>query len=464
MALAMYNTLTRKKDVFEPLREGEVRIYTCGPTIYDAPHIGNLRAFVFYDALVRLLRFRGYEVKHVMNLTDVDDKTIRASRETGVPLREHTDRIASLFFENLETLGCRGADVYPRATETVPQMVDLIKRLRDKGHTYEMEGSTYFRVDSFPGYGKLSGFDPKELKAGARIDADEYEKEGASDFVLWKAWKEEDGDVYWETDLGKGRPGWHIECSTMALEHLGDTLDIHGGGVDLIFPHHENEIAQAEAATGKPFVRTWLHNGWLLSEGRKMSKSLKNDYVLSDIQAKGFTGLDLRYFFLTNHYRQQFNFTLEGLEAAAAALKRLRDFQRRLSEAGEGEERPGIAEAAARARARFVETLEDDVNTAGAIGDLHAFVGEVNRMAGAQALSASDARAVRDVLADADEVLGVLGSGEADVPEEIREMARERDRARASRDFERADALRDEIRARGYRLEDTPKGPRLKKA
>ncbi|MHC5079436.1 MAG: cysteine--tRNA ligase [Planctomycetota bacterium] len=464
MSLHLYNTLTRKREPFTPLKPGRVSIYTCGPTIYGPPQIGNLRAFVFYDILVRTLETSGLQVDHVMNVTDVDDKTIRTSREKGMSLKAFTEEIAEDFFRQLKALRCRPASHYPRATESIPEMVSLIETLREKGHTYEMGGSTYFRVESFSGYGKLSGFDIKELKAGARVDADEYEKEGASDFALWKGWQEEDGEVYWETALGKGRPGWHIECSAMALKHLGETLDIHGGGSDLIFPHHENEIAQSEAATGKPFVRYWLHNGWLLSEGKKMSKSLKNYYVLSDIEARGYTGVDLRYFFLTNQYRQQFNFTWKGMAGAAAALARIRDFFTRLSEAEGEADLPQVEASVAKALGHYREAMDDDLNTAEALGAVHSLMTEVNRLGGAESLSRSDAARVRTALLDMDRVLALLPQEGEAIPEEIQALARERLEARTRGDYTRADALRDQIKALGYVLEDTPKGPRLKKA
>jgi cysteinyl-tRNA synthetase len=464
MALVFYNTLMRMKQPFAPLREGEATIYTCGPTIYAPAQIGNLRAFVFYDLLVRVLRERGYRVRHVMNLTDVDDKTIRAAREAGVSLRAHTDRVAEVFFRDLDALRVVRAERYPRATEHVPQMVDLIRRLRDRGMTYESGGSTYFRISSFPAYGRLSGFRTDELKAGARVDADEYDKEGASDFVLWKAWKPEDGDVAWDTEIGRGRPGWHIECSAMSMAYLGETLDIHGGGVDLVFPHHENEIAQSEGATGKPFVRFWLHNGWLLSEGKKMSKSLKNYFVLSDIEARGFTGEDLRHFFHTNHYRQQFNFTWEGLSGAAAALSRLRDFYRRLGEADAPADEPGLDGLLESARERFDAALDDDLNAPEALGALHGLAGEVNKRLERGALSRAGGARVKALLDRFDRVLGFLPPRREEAPEAVRALAAEREQARARRDFAASDELRRRIRGLGYLVEDTPKGPRLKKA
>jgi cysteinyl-tRNA synthetase len=463
VGLKLYNTMTRRKQDFTPLEEGKVSIYTCGPTIYAPPQIGNWRAFVFYDVLVRYLSRSGFEVTHVMNLTDVDDKTIRASRAAKVPLRQFTDGMAEDFFRDLDALNCRRATEYPRATENIPQMVKIISKLAEKGHTYQSGGSTYFRVNSFAGYGKLSGFDVNELKPGARIDSDAYEKEGAADFALWKGWTEGDGDVFWETEFGKGRPGWHIECSAMSMDRLGETIDIHGGGSDLVFPHHENEVAQSEAATGKPFVRFWLHNGWLLSDGKKMSKSLHNYYVLSDVEARNFSALDLRYFYLTTHYRQQFNFTWEGIEAAASARSRIADFVRRLSEAGESASAPSVEALLVTASKGLEDAMEDDLNTAEALGSLHAFIGEVNRLGGPETLDLASAGRIRDLVSAFDEVLGILPGEEEPIPEEVTKLAQERQEARRSREFGRADEIRHLLESMGYTVEDTPRGPRVKK-
>ena len=326
-----FNTLTRKKEVFKPLDEGKVKIYTCGPTVYDFAHIGNFRAFLFEDLLKRWLIQRGFKVTHVMNLTDIDDKTIKGSQTQKVPLRQFTEFYVKAFFEDIKALNIQPADVYPKATDHIPEMVALIKTLMAKGIAYKGEdGSIYYAISKFPDYGKLSKIKPAELKAGARVSQDEYTKEEAQDFAVWKAWTLEDGDVFWETELGKGRPGWHIECTAMSLRYLGETLDIHAGGVDLIFPHHENEIAQSESLTGKLFSRFWLHAEFLMVEGQKMSKSLGNYYTLRDLVAKGHAPEAIRYLLASVPYRKSLNFTMDGLKAAAVAIDRLRNFKLRL--------------------------------------------------------------------------------------------------------------------------------------
>jgi cysteinyl-tRNA synthetase len=462
--LSIYNTLTRKQERFEPIQPDVVTIYTCGPTVYDRAQIGNLRAFVCYDILVRTLAASGYEVRHVMNLTDVDDKTIRRSREEGIPLGELTQRYIDIFFEDLAKLNIRKAWKYPRATENIPQMVRLVKKLTDRGLTYESGGSVYFRIAEFPGYGKLSGTEVRTLRAGARVDSDEYEKEDASDFVLWKGWREEDGDVFWETEVGKGRPGWHIECSAMAMDFLGETVDMHGGGMDLVFPHHENEIAQSEGATGKPFVRVWVHNGWLLADGKKMSKSLGNYHVLEDIEAMGFDALDLRYFFLTNHYRQQFNFTREGIEASARARRRLVDFRQRLDEPRTAGPAGEATEAARAGLDAFRAALSDDLATPAALGEVHNLMGEANRLESAGNLTGEGAVAIREALDEMDEVLAVLPQrAEAALSAEEADLLEQRKDAREAKNFSLADKLRDTLKERGIVVEDTPSGQRWKR-
>ncbi|HLE61127.1 MAG TPA: cysteine--tRNA ligase, partial [Thermoanaerobaculaceae bacterium] len=323
------NTLSRRLETLEPLEMGHVRIYTCGPTVYNFPHIGNYRTFLFEDVLCRTLKTFGYRVTQVMNLTDIDDKTINGAAAEGISLREFTDRYVAAFFEDIDTLGVERAEHYPRATEWIPQMVELVQRLTERGHTYVQDGSTYFRIASFPGYGKLSGIDVAQVRAGARVDADEYEKEDVRDFVLWKAPKE--GEPFWDTPLGPGRPGWHLECSAMSMGLLGESFDIHAGGVDNIFPHHENEVAQSEGATGKPFVHTWLHAEHLFVEGQKMAKSLGNFYTLRDLLEKGHDPLAIRYLLISVPYRQKLNFTFDGLHAAAAGIERVGNTLRRLA-------------------------------------------------------------------------------------------------------------------------------------
>ncbi|HRI89066.1 MAG TPA: cysteine--tRNA ligase, partial [Candidatus Hydrogenedentes bacterium] len=334
MPIRFFNTLTRTKEVFEPANPPHVGLYTCGPTVYNFAHIGNLRTFLFEDLLRRHLKYRGYEVNHVMNLTDVEDKIIRTCRETGESLKSLTGRYSQAFFEDLDTLGAERAEAYPAATDHVAEMVELIKKLRDNGHTYEVNGSIYFKLSTFPQYGQLSKFKMDELKSGAsgRVDSDEYETEDARDFALWKAYDENDGAVFWETELGKGRPGWHIECSCMSMKYLGESFDIHCGGIDNMFPHHENEIAQSEAATGKPFVKYWLHSAHLFVDGRKMSKSFGNFYTLRDLLEKGHDPKAIRWTLIATHYRQPSNFTFDALEAANESLRRIRDFRGRLGE------------------------------------------------------------------------------------------------------------------------------------
>ena len=329
--ISFTNTETRRKEEFKELVKGKVTMYTCGPTVYNFAHIGNFRAILTYDLAKRWLRSRGYEVKHVMNITDVDDKTIRDSRKEGTELRKFTERYAQCFFEDCRALRVQPPEVTPRATDHIKEMLDLIQILMDKGIAYQGEdGSVYFAIEKYEPYGKLSHLKERELKVGARVQSDEYDKESISDFALWKKWVPADGPVKWESPWGPGRPGWHLECSVMARKYLGDTIDLHMGGEDLIFPHHENEIAQSEAATGKPFVRYWVHNGYLMVEGKKMSKSAGNFYTLRDIFEKGYTGREVRFLLLSTYYRQAFNFTFEGLHAARSALSRLDDLREAL--------------------------------------------------------------------------------------------------------------------------------------
>src|SRR5258705_4462847 len=328
MALRFYNTLTRQDEEFVPLRAGEVRLYTCGPTVYDYAHIGNFRTYLWEDLLRRYLRYRGYRVTQAMNLTDVDDKTIANAREAGLTLEDYTRKYIHAFFEDVEALGIEKAEHYPRATAYIPQMARLIRRLQDKGHLYDSRGSLYFRISTFPGYGRLSGVDPAAAAGQTRIDSDEYEKDNPRDFAVWKAAR--DDEPSWDTEVGRGRPGWHIEFSAMSMELLGETFDIHTGGVDNVFPHHENEIAQSEAATGKPFVRYWMHAAHLIVDGEKMSKSKGNFHTLRDLAARGFDLRAIRYLLLSVHYRKPLNFTFEGLSQCAAALGRLDDLSLRL--------------------------------------------------------------------------------------------------------------------------------------
>jgi len=460
-----FNTLTRKKEKFVPLEKGKVKMYTCGPTVYDFAHIGNFRAFIFEDILRRWLEYRGFKVTQVMNLTDVDDRTIEASRKLGIPLQKHTARYIKAFFEDIAALNIERAEYYPRATEHIPEMVELIKKLIEKGYAYKSEdGSIYYDVSKFKDYGKLSKIKVKELKPGARVKVQEYAKEEACDFVLWKAWDEEDGNVFWETEIGKGRPGWHIECSTMAMKYLGETLDIHSGGVDLIFPHHENEIAQSEAATGKKFVNYWLHNEHLLVEGRRMAKRFGNYYTLRDLIRMGHDPIAVRYLLMSTHYRQQLNFTFEGLEAAKNAVERLRNFVHRLLEAdgkGCGEK---IKQLMNLVQGEFCKAMDDDLNIGVALAALFDFVREVNNLLDNNMLSREEAKEVYNLMMDFDKVLGVIGEvkKEEKLPKEAEELIRKREEARKAKDWEKADKIREQLKAMGIIIEDTPKGVRWK--
>jgi len=458
--LRLFNTLTRRKEKFTPLEEGKVGMYTCGPTVYDYAHIGNFRAFVFEDLLKRWLEHRGFKVKHVMNLTDVDDKTIKGSQKQGVPLGEFTERYAEAFFEDIKALNVEPATVYPRATEHIPEMINLVKTLLAKGYAYKaQDGSIYFAISKFPAYGKLSHIKVQELKAGARVKTDEYAKEEAQDFALWKTWTPEDGDVFWETDLGKGRPGWHIECSAMSMRYLGETFDIHCGGIDNMFPHHENEIAQSEAATGKKFVLYWLHNEHLQVEGKKMAKKLGNYYTLRDLLKQGYDPIAIRYLLLSTHYRQQFNFTFEGLEAAKGAVERLRNFVRRLQDAdGEGDNAQ-VAELLRLVQENFGCAMDDDLNISVALAALFDFVREVNNLLDEGAVSRSEAEAAGRFMADLDKVLGVIGKVETEaLPKEAEELIAKREEARKAKDWATADALRLKLKDMGVVVEDTAQG------
>ena len=466
MAIRFFNTLTRTKETFETLDPGKVRMYTCGPTVYNPATIGNFRAFVAQDLLKRYLKYRGFAVYHVMNITDVEDKIIRACRESGESLPSLTQRYIDIFLSDLDTLNVQHADVLPRATEHIAEMVGLVKTLKDKGHTYEANGSTYFRLSTFPQYGRLSHFNMAELESGAsgRVDKDEYGTEDARDFALWKAYVLEDGEVYWDTEIGKGRPGWHLECSCMSMKYLGETFDIHCGGVDLIFPHHENEIAQSEAATEQPFARYWIHNAHLMVEGRKMSKSLGNVYTLGELLEKGYDPRAIRWVLMSTQYRQPSNFTFDALDAARESLRRISDFRRRLDGAhGQGFDLVSETEACEQA---FTDALDDDLNISGALAAVFDFIRDTNKLLDSGELSAEGAQRASALLDRLDAVTGLFAreDGGDDVPEAIVALVNERAQARRDRNFARADAIRDELAASGWLLEDTPDGARVKRA
>jgi cysteinyl-tRNA synthetase len=467
MGVSFHNSLTRQIEPFEQLEPGKVRMYSCGPTVYDFAHIGNWRANLFVDLLRRYLEYRGFETHHVMNLTDVDNKTINGARERGVSLSDYTGPFVEAFFDDLDTLRIRRAHLYPRATEHVEGMIGLIVKLEEKGMAYRSEGSVYYAVDRFQGYGKLSRVDVSELRTGVGVDADEYEKEEARDFVLWKGRKPEDGDVYWESPFGEGRPGWHLECSAMSDHYLQVPFDIHTGGVDLLFPHHENEIAQTEGATGSVPARFWLHNEHLLVEGQKMSKSLGNQFTLRDLLDLGADPVAIRYLLMGTHYRQQLNFRRAGLAAAAASVERLRAAARLWRERVERKDDPGALVEDAKAvaeetTAAFIAAMDADLNISEGLSAVFDLVRRGNALLD-EGLGANGAEELLDALAGFDDVLDVVEEGDQSaLPDDLREAIEHREEARRNKEWAEADRLREELLDAGVVVEDTPDGPRWK--
>ena len=464
--MKFFNTLSGKVEEFKPLRESEVGMYTCGPTVYGFAHIGNFRAFVFEDLLRRFLEFKGFRVKHVMNLTDVDDKTIAGARAEGKRLDDFTGKYIQAFQEDLKALNILPPNhpaEQPRATREIPAMRALIENLIKKGMAYEKDGSVYYRVSGFPGYGKLSKKKLEQNIQGVRVEADEYEKEEGADFALWK--KAKVGEPAWDSPWGAGRPGWHLECSAMSMKYLGETFDIHAGGEDLIFPHHENEIAQSEGATGKPFVRYWLHCRFLLVNGEKMSKSKGNFYTLRDLLAKGYDPFQIRYVLISNHYRQPLNFTLQGLAAAKEALERLDHFYARVTEGGEGKEKGGEARDEGRGKKifqralnRFDETLSNDLGISEALAALFDAVREANQEMDRENFSAADSEAAQQFLEKVDSVLGLGLSADSQIPEAVAHLLKEREAARRRKDFAQSDKIRSEIQQWGWLVKDGKPG------
>ncbi len=456
------NTLSGLVEDFQPLTPGQVKLYTCGPTVYDYAHIGNYRAYLFEDLLKRFLQLAGFRVTHIMNITDVDDKTIRGAKARGESLRDYTEIYTRSFFEDIRALNMLPADHYPRATDHIPEMARLVRGLLDKGFAYEKDGSIYFSIAKFPSYGRLSKIDLSNLSPGQRVEADEYEKENVHDFALWKKAKE--GEPFWDVGLGPGRPGWHIECSAMSAAYLGETFDIHCGGVDNIFPHHENEIAQSEAFSGKTFVRYWLHCHHLIVDGQKMSKSKGNFFTLKDLLAKGLDPLDLRFLLLATHYRKTLNFTFEALEQARAARQRLRDFLYELDHRafleGETEEVGALAE---KSRAKLLQGLGDDLNISTALTAVFEFVRKVNARIAGDKLRKNDALRARAMLIEMDSVLGVLPRpAEEALPAHLLQKIQDREIARREKNYGLADKLRSELLEAGIVLEDSKEGVRWK--
>ena len=464
--LRFRNTLSGRVEEFHPLREGEVNFYYCGPTVWDYGHIGNFRSNVAADILRRYLKFKGFKVKHVMNITDVEDRIIAKSQQAGLSIDDYTAKYIEALWEDFDALGCERPEIVPRATRHIPEMVSLIEKLLATNHAYKSDGSIYYRIASFPEYGKLSKINFAGNIAGAseRVDTDKYDKEDARDFALWKE-PASTTEPAWDTELGRGRPGWHIECSAMSMKYLGETFDIHAGGIDLVFPHHENEIAQSEGATGKQFVRYWIHFEHLKVEGETMSKSKGNYYTFRDIAAKGYSPAAIRYFLLSVPYNKQLNFTFDALAGAEKTVASLRDFRARLSEA---KTEPGMNEAlhqaSLRALLEFEDGMDDDLNTSVALAVIHNLSREVNTALARKQVKEDNKRELLELLARIDTVLNIFGNEQREMLDtEIQALIDERQEARRRRDFGRADEIRDELANRGIILEDTKDGVRWKR-
>ena len=464
--LRFHNTLSGRVEEFQPMIPGEVGFYYCGPTVWNYGHIGNFRSAVAADIIRRYLKFKGFKVNHVMNITDVDDRIIQQAALANQSLDDYTAKYIDALWEDFDALGCERPEVVPRATRHIPEMVTIIQKLLDKGHAYKSDGSIYYRIASFPSYGKLSkiNFEGNIAGASERIDTDKYEKEDARDFALWKE-PDSDAEPSWEASIGRGRPGWHIECSAMSMKYLGETFDIHAGGVDLVFPHHENEIAQSEGATDKQFVRYWLHFEHLKVEGETMSKSKGNYYTFRDVAAKGYSGAAVRYFLLSVPYNKQLNFTFDALAGAEKTVASLRDFRARLSEAktepGRNEE---LHEATERALKEFEEGMDDDLNTSIALAAIHNLSREVNTALARKKVQEENKRELLELLTRFDSVLNVLGDQQTELLDsEVQALIDERQEARRRRDFGRADEIRIELADRGIVLEDTKDGVRWKR-
>jgi cysteinyl-tRNA synthetase len=469
--MQLYNSLSRKKEVFQPIEEGAAKLYTCGPTVYNFAHIGNFRAYIFEDLLRRTLKYCGYQVTQVMNLTDVDDKTIRDSQKAGLSLHDFTAKYKEAFFNDIKTLRIEPAEHYPEATEHIQEMIDIIKTLVEKNHAYQADdGSVYFSIASFPNYGQLVNVDPEQMRSSTRVKNDEYTKESVADFALWKSYDESDGDVCWDSPWGRGRPGWHIECSAMSMKYLGKSFDIHTGGADNMFPHHEDEIAQSEAANNCQFVKYWLHCAHLIVENQKMSKSLGNFYTLRDVLDKGYEGRIVRWVLLNAHYRQQLNFSFDACENAKHALARVHEFVERMHDVkkntAQSSNTEAVAQILANSETEFKAALEDDLNISEANAALFTLIRKINKAADENVLSADQAQKAIDLLKQFDSVIGCLDIQEPkedSVPGDVLDRVQERQDARKNKDFARADEIRDALLAEGWVIIDTPQGPRVKR-
>jgi len=467
--LKIFNTLTRKIEIFKPIKKGKIGLYSCGPTVYDFAHIGNFRSYIFVDLLKRYLKYSGFKVKHVMNITDVDDKTIKNSQQNNKSLQEFTDFYLKAFVKDIESLNIKMPDILPRATEHISEIIDLIKKIGKQGYSYESEKSIYFKISKFSDYGKLAQLDKQKLKHNAfcRLNlSDEYNKEQINDFALWKAYKPEHGKVFWDTSIGKGHPGWHIECSAMSMKYLGETFDIHTGGVDLIFPHHTNEIAQSEAATKKKFVNYWMHNEHLLVQGKKMSKSLGNFYTLRDIKDKGYNLLLMRFILLKTHYRKVLNFTLKDFEKAESTTIKLLDFLINLdSIKSKGKNKLDIKGKISETRDDFKKAMGNDLNISSGLASLFDFMNEINKIL--KNLNLKQAQEIKKYIMEIDSVLGFIDLlyqkyrkqlSELINNKTIKKMLNQRTKARDNKDYKKADKIRIDLLKKGIVIEDTEKG------
>ncbi len=468
--MKFFNTLGRCIQEFEPINPAGVGMYTCGPTVYNFAHIGNFRAYLFEDVLKRTLEYHGFKVTQVMNLTDVDDKTIRDSRAKNVPLRDFTAVYKKAFFEDLDKLRVERAAVYPEATAHIPEMIQIIQTLIDKGYAYQApDKCIYFSISKFRPYGRLAKIDMENQRAGVRINTDEYAKDSVADFALWKAWDENDGDVKWDSPWGPGRPGWHIECSAMSQKYLGNTFDIHTGGVDNMFPHHEDEIAQSEAANGCKFVNYWLHCEHLIVDGRKMSKSLGNFYTIRDLEKMGYTGREIRWTLIGTHYRSKLNFSLAALDQARSALGKFDAFFQRLKALPAGAKGLEAAkEAAEAARKHFSDAFADDLNVAEGLSAVYTLARTANALMAKEELEAAGAALILAQFRDFDRIFAVFDvdavkESKADVPAEVMDLVGQRAAAKKAKDFAKADAIRDRLKSLGWAVKDTAAGPEITK-
>ncbi len=462
----LYNSLTRKKQDFKPLNKNAVTMYSCGPTVYGKPHIGNLSSFLTSDLLKRYLKWKGLEVKQVMNLTDVDDKTINGSIKCGVNLETYTKPFIEDFFKDLKALNIEPANHYPKATEYIPKIVEMIQIMLEKGYAYEGDDkSIYFNIKKFKKYGQLVQLNRQRLKKGARVSSDNYDKKRACDFALWKAWSPEDGDVFWETDLGKGRPGWHIECSAMSTSLLGPTIDIHTGAIDLKFPHHSNEIAQSESATGKPFVRFWVHRSYLRMDKDKMSKSLGNVLTLEELINQGFTPRDFRFLVLTNHYRTPLVYSKKSMTAAKNSLKTIDEFVKRLNKIDSKAARFDVKKEIEKTKSKFIQYLDDDLNTPRAMAVLFNFIRRINKEADQENISELNGIKIIEFLTKIDLIWGFIFFGLArkdrKLKPEEKEILAKRKEARKNQDYQTADVLRTKLGEKGIEIRDTKEGDQI---